>query len=381
MAGGLFESVRRLGQSLVDQGVSVEVFACRDRYSDEDKEKWLPLRPHLFDPLPPKAFSYSPGLLPGLTASDTDIIHCHGIWMYPSAANLMHWKKRRVPYVISPHGMLDPWAVHNSRWKKELANVLYQKAHFRNAAFMRALCHSEAKAIRAYGLTNPICVIPNGIDLVKRDNFSSPPWEGKVEGGKRVLFYLGRIHPKKGLANLLKAWAALSPVQRHEWGLIIAGWDQGGHEAELKKLSFELGIGKEVLFAGPLFGEEKAAAYHHADAFVLPSFSEGLPMVILEAWAYRLPVVMTHQCNLPEGFATGAALAINPEVGSIAEGLASLFTMTASERALMGDKGFCLVKTSFTWTTIAMKLVKVYRSILGEAACPEELLFSGDENR
>lgn len=362
--GGLFESVRRLNQSLDKQGVSVEVLSCRDQYSDEDIEAWLPLRPQLFDPLPPRAFSYAPGLLPALKEKNVDIVHCHGIWMYQSLANLQHWKKTKVPYLISPHGMLDPWAVQNSRWKKAIAEVLYEKRHLQNAACLRALCRSEAESMRAYGLTNPICVIPNGIDLVERETFPPPPWGDNVAGSKRVLLYLGRIHPKKGLTNLLQAWTALTPSQKKDWVLIIAGWDQGGHEYELKKLSKVLDVEGEVFFPGSMYGEQKTAAYHHADAFILPSFSEGLPMVVLEAWANCLPVVMTPQCNLPEGFASGAAVEVLPEAASIAQGLETVMSMSESERVAIGNNGLELVKSKFMWCKVAYDLKNVYDWLL-----------------
>lgn len=373
--GGLFESVRRLGQTLNEQGVSVDVISCRDEHSDDDILAWLPLHPQLFDPLPPRAFSFAPGLLEALSNPGFEIIHCHGIWMYPSVANLINWKKNKTPYMISPHGMLDPWAIQNSRWKKAIAEVLYEKRHLQNAVCLRALCRSEAESMRAYGLTNPICVIPNGIDLVERDAFSPPAWVDSIAEDKRILLYLGRIHPKKGLPNLLQAWAALALAQKKDWVLVIAGWDQGVHENELKKLSNELGVEDEVFFPGPLFDEQKAAAYHHADAFILPSFSEGLPMVVLEAWANRLPVVMTPQCNLPEGFDAGAALKVYPEVVSITRGLEKLFSMNQDELTNLGENGYNMVKTTYTWQEISANLTKVYKWIIAGDHKPDELLF------
>jgi poly(glycerol-phosphate) alpha-glucosyltransferase len=278
--------------------------------------------------------------------------------------------------------MLDPWALKNSRWKKRIAWTLFEHAHLREARCLRALCKSEADSIRQLGLGNEIAIIPNGIDL-PTESPASPPWADVIEPGKKVLLYLSRIHPKKGLANLLKAWAAERKTE--EWILAIAGWDQGGHEAELKQLCAELKIPftdmrepatnnpqpATVLFLGPQFNAAKLACYHHCDAFVLPSFSEGLPMVVLEAWANAKPVVMTAECNLPEGFQAGAALKIEPTENSVGVGLNELFRMTEAERVAMGGRGRELVVARFTWPRIAQQVEEVYAWMLGGGAKPD----------
>ena len=371
-AGGLFESVRRLSQNIHAQDVSVEVFSIRDEHTAADVADWQPLKTHLFDVRGPKAFAYAPGMLSELKTNNFQMIHAHGIWMYPSVVNLLNYAVCTTPYVISPHGMLDPWAVRNSVWKKKLAGGLFENRHLRNAACIRSLCMAETDAVREYGLRNPVCQIPNGIDLVETGCTVPPPWQGKVETGKKILLYLGRIHPKKGLANLLHAWAAVRDAAK-EWHLVIAGWDQGGHEDELKKLACDLGIDARTLFVGSQFGEAKSAAYHHADAFILPSFSEGLPMVILEAWANRLPVLMTTFCNLPEGYEENAALRIGTGPEDIAQGLRDMFSMSPQEREKMGEQGLALVKKQFTWSVIASEMKSVYQWLLGGGAPPQSI--------
>jgi poly(glycerol-phosphate) alpha-glucosyltransferase len=273
--------------------------------------------------------------------------------------------------------MLDEWAVKNSRWKKRLAGLLYENSHLQLASCLRALCQSEARAIRSYGLRNPVCVIPNGIDLPESTPSSPPPWAGMIEPGRKVLLYLGRLHPKKGLPNLLRAWADLRQRQSpaaDQWDLAIAGWDQGNHENDLKALATQSGIASSVHFLGPQFGEAKASAYHHADAFVLPSFSEGLPMVVLEAWANRVPVVMTPECNLPEGFEADAAIRVTTEPREIAAGLEALFAMPDGERRAMGARGHQLVAEKFTWPQIAAQLIGVTEWVLGGGDQPECVL-------
>ncbi len=366
-AGGLFGAASRLAQSLDHSDVGITVFGLQDAFTVADLTQWLPLDVKAFPALPPSSFGYSSPMLHALLSDKSDIAHCHGIWMFPSIACAIWAKSRKKPYVISPHGMLDPWAVENSKWKKKLAGWLYQNRHLRRSACVSALNLSEAKAIRDYGLTNPICIIPNGVDLP----------ESHVENGphneKKKLLYLGRIHPKKGLDKLLLAWQQLQHQHRNLgkcWELAVVGWDQLGYEAQLKRLARDLDVSDSVHFLGPRFGQDKADAYRGADAFILPSLSEGLPMAVLEAWAYGLPVIMTPQCNLPEGFECDAAVKIEPQVGSIQSGLATLLSMSQSERRVMGLNGRDLVSERFSWRKIGLEMRSVYEWVLGGGPPP-----------
>jgi glycosyltransferase involved in cell wall biosynthesis len=125
-----------------------------------------------------------------------------------------------------------------------------------------------------------------------------------------------------------------------------------------------------VVFLGPQFNQGKVACYHNCDAFILPSFSEGLPMVILEAWAYRKPVLMTSQCNLPEGFTASAAIQIEPEVGSITAGLDFLFHAAGDQIHTLGKNGHSLVATRFNWPRCAQEMLQVYHWLLGSGPKP-----------
>nr|WP_281358175.1 glycosyltransferase [Allochromatium humboldtianum] len=220
---------------------------------------------------------------------------------------------------------------------------------------------------------NPICIIPSGIDKAPNTPVDPPSWQKDISLEKKVLLYLGRLHPKKGLSNLLHAWSMVNQKQHSasNWQLVVAGWNQGGHEDDLKLLARQQYVENSVSFVGPQFEAAKQASYRRADAFILPSLSEGLPMVILEAWAYSLPVLMTPKCNLPEGFQVQAALQIEAEPESIAQGLATLFAMTDEERMAMGQRGQMLVNERFTWSSIATQMLSVYRWVLGQGPMPD----------
>ena len=402
--GGLLDAERCLHQGMERLGVDTSVFALEDAFSSEDSQSWAPLVPKVFPHVGPGAVGSSPSLVRELLNQPADLMYRAGLWRLPSCYAHEWSRKHRRPEIIAPHGMLDPWAVRNSRWKKRLAHLWFEGAHLRDAACIRALCESEAQSIRAYGLKNPICVVPNAIDLPEIRGQRS-----EVSEEKKTLLFLGRLHPKKGLVNAIKAWKTArdqgSEIRgQEEWQFVIAGWDQGGHEAELKRLCDELGLAYSdipaaefvgestteserptplgtsgrarrssptVVLAGPAFGETKDALLRRASAFILPSFSEGLPMSVLEAWSYRLPVLMTEHCNLPEGFTADAALRIGTDVESIAEGMRLLLRSPISDLRSLGDHGRQLVSERFTWPQVAAQMKQVYEWMLGGGKVPD----------
>jgi glycosyltransferase involved in cell wall biosynthesis len=300
------------------------------------------------------------------------------LWKYCSVASHQWHCRSGRPYIVHPHGMLERWALQNAKWKKQIAALLYENTHLRDAACLRALCEAEAQSIRVYGMRNPICIIPNGVDLPDLVESSALEVESlpfqKFAQGRKVLLYLGRLHPKKNVANLVRAWKQMlesHPSAAKNWVLAIAGWDQGGYERELKKLSSDDGLPASVSFLGPLFGQEKNACYRACDAFILPSLSEGLPMAVLEGWAHAKPVLMTPECNLPEGFAAGAALQVGTTPEQIAAGLKQLAEMSDDDRRAMGVCGRNLVATKFSWPQIGEQMRSVYDWVLGSGPTPQ----------
>jgi glycosyltransferase involved in cell wall biosynthesis len=376
--GGVFHAVCGLARALRERRMPLEVFSLEDEWAEEDRTLWHPILPQTFRVAGPRAFGYAPGLGAGLQSEDLDLLHLHGLWMYPSKAALAWQRHTGRRHIISPHGMLDPWAVNNSRWKKRLIGALFEWSHLRGANCVHALCQSEAGAIRGYGLRNPICVIPNGVDLQPLNGSPSKVEDGPLTGikteGRKVLLFLGRIHPKKGLLNLLQGWAKtrqLGQKTGQDWVLVIAGWDQEGHEEELKRLTTDLGLFASVLFIGPQFQDAKTRCFESCDAFILPSLSEGLPIVVLEAWSHGKPVLITPECNLPEGFAANAAIRIEPTIESVAAGLEELFRFSSADLHSFGTNGRALAAGRFTWHKIALDMRRVYDWVLGGGPKPD----------
>jgi poly(glycerol-phosphate) alpha-glucosyltransferase len=371
--GGIFTSVRQFARLLdAEPGIEVDIFG--PARAGKDLSEWTPLLPRTEPPVGPKFFSYAPGLVRRLTDGDLDLVHLHGLWMHTSAACLAFTRRTGKPHLISPHGMLDPWALHNSGWKKRLAAGLFENANIRGAACLHALNAAEAASIRDYGFAGPVCVIPNGVDLPPAGQPPpAAPWWTKSDPNARTLLYLGRLHPKKGLPNLILAWSRLKPATRDGWRLVIAGWDERGHQLALRRMATDLRIDATITFPGPVFGEDKKAAFHHCHGFILPSLSEGLPMVLLEAWACGKPVLMTPQCNLPEGFEAGAALRIQPREESIVEGLTHFLALDDASRERMGANGRALAGRRFSWPVIAREMAGVYRWLAKRGPEPASL--------
>ncbi|MBL8552328.1 MAG: glycosyltransferase [Hyphomonadaceae bacterium] len=369
---GVFEALRGVSIAVSKiPGVDVEVFGIEDDATEADRALWGGLPVHTAAARGPRAFGYTPGLYESMRAADLDLLHICCMWMYPTLLSLRWMRETGKPVVVSAQGFLDPWAFSNKRWMKEIAAALYERRHLDQAAALHAVADSEMRSLRAFGLKNPIAVIPNGVNPPGNAPAGPPPWSDRT--GKTLLF-LGRVHAKKNIIPLIEAWAQVSREERASdpWQLAIAGWDQAGYEAQCKAVIDATGAPR-VHFIGPQHGLAKHNAFKSATAFVLPSLSEGLPLAVLEAWSYGLPVVMTPECNIPEGAHAGAAIEIGTSAAAITPGLKRLFRMSDAELAQMSGNALRLVEERFTWTQIGADMHTLYRWLINGAPPPSRL--------
>tara|TARA_R110000824_G_scaffold104214_6_gene247353 strand:+ start:22886 stop:24046 length:1161 start_codon:yes stop_codon:yes gene_type:complete len=365
-AGGLFNSVRRAAVEMQRQGIAIRVFSPEDSNSSVDLPFWTPLEVSLYRAMGSAKLGLCMGLRQQVGASAPDVLHLHGLWTFQSTVA----RATRRPVVISPRGMLDAWALKNSSLKKMIALRLFEAGNLSTAACIHALNRDEADSVRALGITAPVAIIPNGIDLPEATSPAPPEW---LDGsGRKVLLFLGRIHPKKGLSELLRAWSALrvtAPEVARKWQLVVGGWDDGGHIEALKRLAAKLNIEEDVCFPGAVYHGEKHALLSHSNAFILPSYSEGLPMSVLEAWAYGLPVFMTRHCNLSFAFAEGGAIEVTTQPAEIAATLAS--SLGNEQIVAVGAKGHTFAAERFGWSGIAARQIEMYDWLLGNRARPD----------
>jgi glycosyltransferase involved in cell wall biosynthesis len=292
-----------------------------------------------------------------------DIVHGHGLYVGPNQAFGQAARRQGKPLVYHVHGMFEPYILGRSRWKKQLAHWLFENANFRHACLWRALTHKEATQIRACGIQAPIVVAANGLNL---EDFAKPkestraPREVSIPQPKKDKFrllFLGRIHPKKGLDLLLAAWDRLRRFHK-QWELIVAGPDEDGYLATLQKMAGDLGVGSEVRFTGAVTGQTKVALLRSADLFVLPSYSEGFSMSLLEAMACSIPVIATIACNFPEISQRQAGWECDPCLSSVTQVLETGMHVDSLERCQRGRNGRCLVEENYTWPPIIKRLLE-----------------------
>lgn len=362
--GGVFDAVRGLYIDDIWRAHSIEVLSFVENDSEDYRKEWPGLNITLYQP---KAFLYSKQLRRRLKKENADILHMHCIWRYPHLLMSMWVKKKHRPLVCTPHGMLDPYIISSQGPLKRLMAKLLFNSQLKKVTCFHALCKKELEDIRSYGLTQPVAIIPNGV-CISNEHYP------KRNDKEKHLLYLGRIHKKKGLDLFLYALAELhkeNPQILRNWHVNIVGWDHEGCLTDLLQIVKEEKIESIITFHGALYGKEKEQILRDSDAFILPSHGEGMPMSVLEAWAYKLPVLMTPQCNIPEGFEAYAAVRIDDNIASIKNGLVELFGMNSEELKYMGNNGYQLVKEKFSWNSSAKKMEQLYQWLLGNRGKPE----------
>lgn len=362
-AGGIFESILGFGHGLDTLGLKVAALGLEDSDSHLDIDRWNSVKPYFVDPLGPSSFGFSPQFMKHLNLRVPRLVHQHGLWMYISAVGLNWTQQNSVPRLISPHGMLEPWALRHSRFKKLIAKTLYEKHNILTATCLHALNEQEANDIRTFGYKGPIAIIPNGSPVpLKLETVQQGNQVSDNRFDVKTLLFLGRLHPKKGLSEAISAFAILknSPTfKNNPWRFIIAGNGSPDYEARLGDQVAKLDLQMEISFTGPVYGAEKARLFSTSDAFILPSFSEGLPIAVLEAWTYALPTLLTRHCNLNEAIGSHIAVEIPNIPSDMAQKLIEFTELPTSEIQLIGARAKEFVDTHYSWDSSCSKMKSV----------------------
>lgn len=349
-SGGLAVSVPHMARGIdALDGVAVDVMGTLDPADPEAAMGWGP-RVHAFPVAGPLALQRAPGMAPALERLAPDIVDVQGLWTWASRVSYAHFRRHGRPYVVTPRGMLDPWARRNARWKKRLFAAFTETAHLRHACCLRATAEMEAQHLRDFGLTQPIAIVPNGIAL--------PELEPRRVDGRRRALFLSRLHPKKGIDHLLRAWAALEP-RFPDWDLIIAGLDENGHEAEMKALAARLEV-RRARFHGPVHGREKDQLYRNADLFVLPTHAENFGLVVAEALAQEVPVITTRNAPWQGLVDQAAGWWIPLEQVALEASMVEAMMRPPGELYAMGARGRTWMQRDFGWDRIAEQMREVY---------------------
>ena len=366
-------------------------------------------------------------------AKKVDVVHNHGLWMWPNAYAREAAVAAGKPLVISPRGMLEAWSLNRSKLRKAVAWWLFEKWNLQSAAMFHATAASEARSIEeifSHGLTRikgrigpggcadrtggecsspgtpgsrnaspndedlrltglklktttgvPVVVAPNGVDL---PDLGRRPGRKLLEEkfpqlkDRRWIVFMSRLHPKKGVDVLLRAWrkqrttgqqddrTTRSPVSPSFGGpiLVLAGPDLIGYGKEIERMVREFGLEDSVVMTGEVSGEAKDCLLGNAEVFVLPSYSENFGIVVAEAMAWGRPVIASTGTPWKEIAESGAGWWIAPEEDALAGALAETMGKGREELDAMGAKGRALVERSYTWAEPARSLVEAYEAAL-----------------
>jgi glycosyltransferase involved in cell wall biosynthesis len=362
-------------------------------------------------------------------AAKADIVHNHGLWMWPNAYAREAAVAAGKPLIISPRGMLEAWSLGRSKLRKAVAWRLFEKKNLQSAAMFHATAASEAESIREASkrlrdeeskrpkvketiAEVPIVVAANGVDL---PDLNSRPGREVLEEkfpelkNRRWVVFMSRLHPKKGIDVLLRAWARQN-VEHGAWSmehregesrrderpkdqepersrtadspkangarlnrgqtkrcplLVLAGSDLIGYRREVEKMVRELGVQDSVVITGELQGEMKDALLANAEVFVLPSYSENFGIVVAEAMAWGRSVIASTGTPWQEVAEVGAGWWVEPGEEPLAKALAEAMGKRPQELEAMGAKGRALVEERYTWAAPARKLIEAYSGLTG----------------
>ena len=262
-----------------------------------------------------------------------DLIHLHGMWSPLLVIAALIAKRKGITLIISPHGGLEPWALRNKYYKKLLAMKIYQSAILRSASLLVATADQELWNLRKFGCQQPIAVLPNGIDVdmvVQRE----------MQNEIKTFLFLSRIHPVKGLLDLVEGWAI---VKQSGWRIVIAGADVEEHLAIVKALIRKRDLESDFEFCGFVDGERKQACFDQADVFILPTHSENFGIVVAEALANELPVITTTAAPWSDLVQHRCGWWVKPGVTGISSAMVEAMALEPSELKQMGLRGRQLV--------------------------------------
>ena len=370
--GGTARVVTEMATAIGSRNVTVDIVT-----TNADGEKTLDVRCHQWILESPFRIRYFPcwhrydlvfsfSMMRWLNQhiDEYDLVHTHTLF-----APMLSWlyylcRRRCVPYLMTPHGMLDTWALAHKANKKYFYLRWIEKNSLSKASTIQAITRSEVNNLAAIGLSN-VSLVPNGINWQGSGEFGTANLFYKQfpeAQGKMLLLFLGRIHPKKGL-NILTAALANVRLKFPEVHLVVAGPDSIGYSREVKEHLANLNCLDIVTFTGMLDGKLKQAALAAATLFTLPSYSEGFSMSVLEAMASGLPCVITTACNFPEAAEASAAYVVETTPEALTHALIHCLSDPALAKA-MGDRARHLVLENYTWDKVADQLVIVYGKVL-----------------
>jgi glycosyltransferase involved in cell wall biosynthesis len=319
---------------------------------------------------PPRYWSPSSGLARALRQEirNVDLVHVHNLYLFHDLVAGRYCRLFGVPYLIQPHGSLDPFIYGRHRWRKRVMEWGFQNRAIRRAAAILFTTAAERELAAPFTLGTPGVVVPLGLDL---DEFAALPAPGEFRrrhpelGAKHIILFFGRINFKKGLDIVAQAFGIVAR-RRQDVHLVIAGPDNEGWGARVRTWLAAEGVEASTTFTGMVLGPEKLAVLRDAGLFVLPSYSENFGLAVIEAMAAGLPVIISDRVNIWQEVEAGRAGRIIPcDPTALADQMLDLLDHP-EVAADLAKKGRALVEESFQWPRIAARLAEAYGRIIDE---------------
>ena len=352
---------------------------CWGAGDDKDRNEFGHLGPQfrVFPITWPRSWFRSPELARTVETETRsfDLLHINEIWGHPLYAAAKSFRRNNKPYCVTPHGIFTQTWRYNTP-KKRLYLGLIGNRMLEAAACLHALTPAEVSGFRQAGYRGPVTIVPNGINVEEFAQLPDP--EAAEEAipelkGKRMVHFLSRLSPEKGLDQLLAAWADVtSRATYDDCILVLSGPDNNGYRSTVEGLIESCGLTGKVLLTGMVDGLKKKALISRSNIYVLPSYTEGFSVSVLENLAAGKPALITSACNFPDLANAGAGIVVPPEKDALAEGLRKLLDTSAEGLKEMGDRGRRLVQEQYRLDITARKLITVYNCILQGKDIPME---------
>jgi glycosyltransferase involved in cell wall biosynthesis len=362
--GGPSEVIPNLCSALVDNGCKVTIAtvdginSSATEVAEKNGVKIVSFAEKFNSPI-----RYTPGLKQYLREHihEFDVVHNHGHWLYPNWVGAKYARKYRIPMVTTPHGTLVPGMLEKSSVKKTLAWIFCDRNIISYATKIHALTAAEKTGMKdkLASFSSKIVVIPNGTFIPKVLKSACFFEKYNIPGNKKVLLFLSRVHPIKGIFDLMSVWCEISSMFP-EWHIAVVG---PSSEDVSAKLNAVISGVDSITVIGPLYDDQKILAYKSASAFILPSYAEGLPTVILEAAANHLPILCTEECNFPELNESRGSLEFKAGRKELKTSLISFLQLSDRDRAEIGENAFNFIQNNYTWGVVAKKWISTYSEI------------------
>lgn len=357
--GGPSRSVPMLARGLAELGVDVTLVTIRSKNMNTHVLEGTKAKLKVLEP----SFSQKE-IGRFLEEEKYQLIQIQSMWDWPYHKVMVEARKRGIPYIVTPRGMLEPWSLSQKRWKKKLAWWLYQRNDVQKSACVFTTAEMEAEHVRNLGISIPISVIPNGIET---DGYPCKTSRDIVR--KQVLF-LSRVHVKKGIELLFEAWKRIHQ-DFPDWQLLVVGNGEEDYINSLQTGVENLGLKDCIRILPPVFGDAKIRLYQESALFCLPSYSENFGMVIAEAMSCGTPVITTTNCPWEILDATKIGWCVDLCIDNLEHALREAISMNGNDLYEKGQKASRFIYDNFDYRSVTRKTLRLYEWLLNSGEKPE----------